>query len=260
MIPQNQEKSAFKIICRATLTVLAIIFISSGSRLEAQVLAIPANMPILYEEIPEYVLARSRARYKLELPQCTIESRGGGYAITSGDREFIILNQNPACLKRFVGKMSVVQGRTTENVVSWNRLYFVVIDAINGMRYEGRVAPWMMREPTDEEICYWNLHQQLPPATQKFLNYLALQKPASGLQIAASEAGCGTLAYNRLASEPQRSLPVTGVSRQLTDIQRQLTVIEQKVNKQPYQGLYSIPSDNWNATDLSLYMDSQGGG
>jgi hypothetical protein len=260
MMTQAKDKSEFKRASCSTALVLAIIFMSGGGRLQAQTLAVPGNMPILYKEIPDYALARQRARYKVKLPWCTIEYRGDGYYVTSGDREFVILNQNPACLKRFVGKMVAVHGRTTENVVSWSRLYFVVIDEINGMRYEGKVGPWVMREPMDEEIRYWNVHKQLPPATQKFMDYLALPKSASDHRFAENETGCDVLAYSTGASEYKKSMPAANVDRQLTDIQRQLTVIEEKVEKKPFRGIYSIPSADWNTTDWSLYLDSQGGG
>jgi hypothetical protein len=256
---QAKGKSALK-RCGAAALMLAIIFVSGGSRLQAQILAVPANMPILYKEIPEYVNVRSRARNKIKLSQCTITLREDGYCITSGDREFVILNQNPACLKRFAGKTVAVQGRTTESVVPWFRLYFVVVDDINGMKYDGKVGPWMMREPTDEEIRYWNLHKRLPPATQKFMAYLALPKSASDIGFAGNEAGNDTLAYSTITSEKDQSLPAADVNRQLTSIQRQLTGIEQKLGKPPYQGIYSVPSTEWNATDWSQYMDSQGGG
>ncbi len=256
---QAKEKSALK-RCGAAALVLAVMLVGGGSRLQAQVLAVPSNMPILYKEIPEYVNARSQARYKIKLSQCTIAFRDGGYYIMSGDREFVILNQNPACLKRFAGKMVAVQGRTTESVVSWCRLYFVVVDDINRMKYDGKVGPWMMREPTDEEIRYWKLHKQLPPATQKFMAYLALPKSASDPRFAGDGADSDTLAYGTITSEDDRSLPVADVNRQLTSIQRQLTGIEQKMGKPPYRGIYSVPSAEWNATDWSLYMDSQGGG
>jgi len=256
---QAKEKSALK-RCGAAALMLAIIFVDGGSRLQAQVLAVPANMPILYKEIPEYVNVRSRARHKIKLSQCTIAFREDGYYIISGDREFVILNQNPACLKRFAGKMVAVQGRTTERVVPWFSLYFVVVDDINGMKYDGKVSPWVMREPTDEEIRYWNLHKRLPPATQKFMAYLALPKSASDFRFAGNEAGSDTLAYGDITSENDQSLPVADVNRQLTSIQRQLTGIEQKMGKPPYRGIYSVPSDEWNATDWSLYTDSQGGG
>ncbi|MHB9072942.1 MAG: hypothetical protein ACYC6G_05405 [Desulfobaccales bacterium] len=256
---QAKEKSALK-RCGAAALMLAIILVGGGSRLQAQVLAVPANMPILYKEIPEYVNVRSRARYKTKLPQCTIAFREDGYYIMSGDREFVILNQNPACLKRFAGKMVAVQGRTTESVVPWCRLYFIAVDDINGMKYDGKVGPWVMREPTDEEIRYWNLHKQLPPATQKFMAYLALPKSASDLMFAGDGAGSDTLAYDTLTAGDDRSLPVADVNRQLTSIQRQLTGIEQKMAKPPYRGIYSVPEEDWNATEWSLYMDSQGGG
>jgi hypothetical protein len=238
---QAKEKSALK-RCGAAAAVLAIILVGGGSGLQAQVLAVPANMPILYKEIPEYVNVRSRARYKIKLSQCTIAFRVDGYYIMSGDREFVILNQNPACLKRFAGKMVAVQGRTTEGVVPWFSLYFVVIDDINGLKYDGKVGPWMMREPTDEEIRYWNLHKRLPSATQKFMAYLALPKSASDLRFAGSKAGSGTLAHGAIDPEDDQSLPKTDVNRQLTSIQRQLTDIEQKMAKPPYRGIYSIPS------------------
>jgi hypothetical protein len=256
---QAKEKSALK-RCGAAALVLAIILMDGGGKLQAQVLAVPANMPILYKELPEYVNVKSQARYKIKLSQCTIEFRGDGYYLINGDREFVILNQNPACLKRFVGKMVAVQGRTTESVVPWCRLYFVVVDAINGMKYDGRVGPWVMREPTDEEIRYWNLHKRLPAATQKFMAYLALPKSASDVRFAGDEAGSDTLAYGTITSENDQFLPVADVNRQLTSIQRQLTGIEQKIGKPPYRGIYSVPSDEWNATDWSQYMDSQGGG
>lgn len=179
---QAKGKSAWK-RCGAAALVLAIILIGGGRRLQAQVLAVPANMPILYKEIPEYVNERSRARYKIKLSQCQITFRENGYSITSGDREFVILNQNPACLKRFAGKTVAVQGRTTESVVPWFSLYFVVVDGINGMKYDGKIGPRVMREPTDEEIRSWNLHKRLPPATQKFMDYLALPKSASDLRF-----------------------------------------------------------------------------
>ncbi|MFA4901789.1 MAG: hypothetical protein WC600_03490 [Desulfobaccales bacterium] len=256
---QAKEKSALK-RCGAAALMLAIILVGGGNRLQAQVLAVPANMPILYKEIPDYVKERSRARYKIKLSQCQIVFREDGYYLLSGDREFVILNQNPACLKRFAGKMVAVQGRTTESVVSWFSLYFVVVDDINGMKYDGKVGPWMMREPTDEEIRSWNLHKRLPPATQKFMTYLALPKSASDVRFAGSEAGSNTLAYGTITSEDNQSLPVADVNRQLTSIQRQLTGIEQKMAKPPYRGIYSVPEADWNATDWSLYMDSQGGG
>jgi hypothetical protein len=255
---QAKEKSPLKRVGAATL-VLAIMLLVGGSRLQAQVLAVPANMPILYKEIPEYINVRPQARYKVKLPQCTIEFRGDGYYIISGDRDFVILNQNPACLKRFAGKKVAVQGRTTESMVPWNRLYFVVVDDINGMKYDGKVSPWVMREPTDEEIRYWNLHKQLPPATQKFLAYLALPRSASDLRFAGEEAGGDSLVYGTDAKDDQ-SLPVADVRRQLTSIQSQLTAIEQKMAKPPYRGIYSVPEEDWNATDWSLYMDLKGGG
>jgi hypothetical protein len=256
---QAKEKSALK-RCGAAVLMLVIILVGGGSRLQAQVLAVPVNMPILYKEIPEYVKERSRARYKIKLSQCTIAFREDGYYIMSGEREFVILNQNPACLKRFAGKMVAVQGRTTESVVPWFSLYFVVVDDINGRKYDGKVGPWLMREPTDEEIRYWNLHKRLPPATEKFMAYLALPKPASDFGFAGNEAGSDTLAYGTITSGNDQSLPVADVNRQLTGIQRQVTSIEQKMAKPPYQGIYSIPSAEWNATDWSLYTDSQGGG
>jgi hypothetical protein len=256
---QAKEKSALK-RCGAAALILAIMLGGGESRLQAQVLAVPANMPILYKEIPEYVNVRSRARYKIKLSQCTIALREDGYYIMSGDREFVILNQNPACLKRFAGKTVAVKGRTTERVVPWFSLYFVVVDDINGMKYDGKVGPWVMREPTDEEIRYWNLHKRLPTATEKFMAYLALPKQASDFRFDGNEAGNDTLAYGTLTSENDQSLPVANVSRQLTSIQRQLTGIEQKIGKPLYRGIYSVPSSEWNATDWSQYMDSQGGG
>lgn len=245
---QAQKITAIKIGCRAIALALAIMVM--GGRLQAQTLAVPGNMPIVYKEIPGYAQAKQRARYKIKLPQCTIEYRGDGYCLTSDDREFVILNQNPACLKRFAGKTVAVHGKTTENVVPWFRVYFIVIDEINGKRYEGKVSPWVMREPTDEEIRSWNLHRQLPSATQKFLTYLALPKTESDLRFAESDGD--TLA--------QGTMPETDINRQLTSIQRQLTAIEQKVDKKPYRGIYSTPTSNWNSTDWSLYMDLQGGG
>jgi hypothetical protein len=258
---QAKEKSALKRCGAAALALmLAIILVGGGNRLQAQVLAVPGNMPILYQEIPEYVNVRSRARHKIKLSQCTIALREDGYYIMSGDREFVILNQNPACLKRFAGKMVTVHGRTTESVVPWFRLYFVVVDDINGMKYDGKVGPWAMREPTDAEIRYWNLHKRLPPATQKFMAYLALPKSAHDLRFAGDSAGSDTLAYRTITSEDDQSLPVADVNRQLTSTQRQLTGIEQKMAKPSYRGIYSVPEADWNATDWSLYMDSQGGG
>lgn len=251
---QAKEKSAVKRY-GATAIVLAIILMTGGTRLQAQVLAVPGSMPILYREIPEYVKMKPRARYKLNLPQCTIDFKTDGYYLISGDREFAILNQNPACLKRFAGKMVAVRGRTTESVVSWHRLYFVVIDEIDGRKYEGKVAPWVMREPTDEEIRYWNLHKQLPPATQKFMAYLALPKSESW--FAPDGADSDTLTYCAVTSE---NMPEVNANRQLTAIQRQLTAIEQKLGRPPYRGIYSVPEEDWDATDWSLYMDLQGGG
>jgi len=255
---QTQGKSALKQACISALLVLTTTLLSSDSGLQAQVLAIPANMPILYREIPAYVRAKQQVRYKIKLPQSTLEYCGDGYYLTSGDHEFVILNQNPACLKRFAGKKVAVQGRITEKLVPWHRLYFVVIDSINGMSYEGKVAPWAMREPTDEEIRYWNIHKQLPPVTLKFMNYLALPKTARDSWSPENEPGSDTLAYSAETSENYRSVPA--VDSQLAAIQRQLTVIEQKVSKPPYRGIYSVPSENWDSTDWSLYMDLQGGG
>jgi hypothetical protein len=85
--------------------------------------------------------------------------------------------------------MVAIHGKTTESVVPWCRIYFAVIDEIDGKRYDGKVGPWIMREPTDEEVCSWSLHRQLPPATQKFMDYLALPKPASECRVAEYEAG-----------------------------------------------------------------------
>ena len=102
---QAKERSELKRACGATALMLAIIFMGGGSRLRAQTPAVPGNMPILYKEIPDYALARERARYRIKLSQCIIEYRGDGYYVTTGDQEFVILNQNPACLKRFAGKM-----------------------------------------------------------------------------------------------------------------------------------------------------------
>lgn len=257
---QDTGKTGLRRVGRTFALVLAIILVGGSGRPEAQTLAVPQNMPILYKEIPVYASARPRARYPVKLPRCAIEYRKDGYYLISGNREFVILNQNPACLKRFAGKMVAVQGKTTERPAPWCRLYFVVIDTIDGRKYEGKVGPWMVREPTDEEICYWNLHKQLPPATQKFLDYLALPRPTLECRPAAYEAGCDQLAYSAAISGPESPLPAADVNRQLTAIQRQLTVIEQKVDKKPYRGVNSIPSSQWNSTDWSLYMDSQGGG
>lgn len=250
---QVGEKSAFKKACIAAMLLLAIL-LGSNDRLQAQTLVVPGAMPMLYKEIPEYVLAKKRAHYQVRLPQGTVEFRGDGYYITSGINEFVILNQNPACLKRFNGKTVAVQGRVTEKVVPWNRLYFIVVDKINNQSYAGKVAPWMLREPTDEEICYWNVHKQLPPKTQKFMDYLSMPKSTNDSWLEDSD----TLVCSAVTPESQRS--VQPVESQLTAIQRQLTVIEQKVSKPPYRGIYSKPSEAWDATDWSLYMDVQGGG
>jgi hypothetical protein len=213
-------------------------------------------MPILYKEIPRYAFAKQRARHRVALPQATLEYRRGGYYVASGDREFLILNQNPVCLKRFLGKPVAVHGRTTENLAPWHRLYFLVIDRINGMSYDGRVGPWAMRDPTDEEIRYWNRNHRLPPATQKFMEYLAMPVQASDFSFSDDYPAAGNL----LAANPGTAECTMDLNNRLTDIQRQLTVIEQRGARQPYQGLYSTHPDKWDATDWSMYMDLQGGG
>ena len=192
-MPQATEKSELQRVCQALAFMLVFVLLGGSGRLQAQTLAVPENMPCLYQEIPGYVQARPRARYPVTLPGCAIESREDGYYITRGDQEFVILNQNPACLKRFVGKTVEVQGKTTESVVPWCRLYCVVIAAIDGKSYAGKVGPWMRRAPTDAEICSFRLHGQLPPATQKFLDYLALPKSVSECRVAGDETGCDTL-------------------------------------------------------------------
>lgn len=257
---QITEKLALVKAHRAAVLVLAVILLGGAGRLQAQSLAVPGNMPILYQEIPEYVKLKPRARHKVNLAKCIIEPRTEGYYLVSGDREFVILNQNPACLKRYAGKSVAVRGRTTENPVTWFQSYFIVIDEIDGKRYEGKVTPWVMREPTDEEIRYWCLHKQLPPATQKFMTYLALPRTEREPWLAENGSDNDNLTYCALTPESKRALPEGNVDRQLTAIQKQLTAIEQKVSKPAYRGIYSVPEEDWNATDWSLYMDLRGGG
>ncbi|MFZ5448259.1 MAG: hypothetical protein ACOZFS_06435 [Thermodesulfobacteriota bacterium] len=257
---QETGKLEFKLAYRIIAAGVALILMGAHGRLQAQTLAAPCDMPVLYKEIPGYVLARQRARYKINLPQCIIEYRGDGYYLISGEHEFVILNQNPAHLKGLLGKMVAVKGKTTENVVPWHRVYFVAIDEINGIKYQGQVSPWVMREPMDKEIRFWNLHKKLPPATQKFMDYLALPKEQSDFQSADREDCCDPVVYREAAYSVNRSYPATEADRQLTAIQRQLTAIEQKMDKRPYQGIYSTPSADWNSTDWSMYMDLQGGG
>lgn len=257
---QAAEKSALIKARHTAVIVLTIMLLGGASRLQAQALAAPGNMPILYQEIPGYAEMKPQARYKINLSKCTIAYKADGYYLISGDREFVILNQNPACLKRFTGKTVAVRGRTTENVVLWCRLYFVVVDEIDGRGYEGKVTPWMMRKPTDKEIRYWNLHAQLPPATQRFMVYLDLPKSERDLGLAQDGADSNTLAYCAVTPKETPSCPEVNVNGQLTAIQRQLTAIEQKMEKPPYRGVNSIPVEDWNTTDWSLYMDLQGAG
>jgi hypothetical protein len=249
-----------RVIFGAGAVILCALMLMDGGRtLLAQTLAVPDSMPILYKEIPHYAFAAKRARYRVKLPQSALEYRKDGYRLISGDREFVILNQNPACLKRFAGKMLTVSGKTTESVVPWHRLYFLVIDEINGMRYDGKVGPWVMREPTDEEICYWSRNHKLPPATQKFMDYLALPVQATACRFSEGDSPGGAMLTAGVAGGSE-SASMAEINNRLTGIQRQLTVIEQRAARQPYQGIYSTSSHNWDSTDWSLYMDLQGGG
>jgi hypothetical protein len=175
---QTVERVMLKRACQVLTFMLTIIFLAGGAPLEAQTLAVPPGMPTLYKEIPSYVLARSRARHQIHL-QGTIEYKGDGYHLIRGGQDFVILNQNPVCLRGVAGKMVEVQGKTTERVAPWFRLYFLMVDTIDGKKYDGKVGPWMRRAPTEKEICYWKLHKQLPPATRKFRAYLDLPKTAS---------------------------------------------------------------------------------
>lgn len=204
------ERTGLSIIgCLAVALFFTVSLLDGGNRLLAQTLAVPSEMPTVYEEVPAYVLARKRARYNVKLPQCTIAARGSqsGYCVKSGGQEFIILNQNPACLKRFAGKIVAVTGKTTESVLPWFDVYFLVVDTINGMRYEGSVAPWAMREPTDEEVSFWILNKRLPPATHKFMAYLDLGHYESWT------SWNGPPAPGALTAEPVRLNAATRISR-----------------------------------------------
>lgn len=263
MATNHERPMAKRPIYLAAVLVLACSLMPGGRSLLAQTLATPGDMPIIYREIPGNGLAKKRARHRVKLTGCTLAYQGvkGGYTLIKGGQEFVILNQNPACLKRFAGKTLTITGKTTESVVPWFNLYFLVIDKINGMQYSGKVGPWVMREPTDEEIRFWNLHKRLPPATQNFMAYLDLPGQANWA------SWNGTPAPDELNAEPgalyaqnHRSGPAAEVEPRLADLQRQLRALEKRVTRQPYNGIYSKPTEEWNSTDWSLYMDSQGGG
>ena len=231
----------------AAMLCLTASWVGGGDAGWAQTLQIPEDMPVLYGEIPEYLLARPRARHRVRIRDGTVvyHEGEGNYSLMDQAKKFVILNQNPRCLKNLVGKRITVEGRTTETVKDYFNLYFLVIDKINCLGYEGQIGPVAMRDPTDAEIRCWKLHKQLPPATQKFMT--ALQLPKGEFELAAAAP-----------VRPQQSL--ADLERRLIEVQQQLQVMEKKAAKPPYQGLYSKPAAEWNSTDLSLYMDLQGGG
>ncbi len=246
--------------------VLAVCLGSGGQSLWAQTLAVPPGMPVIYQEMPDYMLLRQRACHKIVLHECVLKSEGvqNGYYLERGLQKFVILNQNPACLRGFVGRTVAVAGRTTESVVPWFRLFFIEVDAINGLHYAGNVAPWVMREPTDQEVSYWKLHRRLPPQTERCMARLAIPRgatwaswngPAAPLGISP-----GTETEEVAAAQPQaQGIPTVDLDQRLRDMQGQLRAIQGQLNRRPYDGIYSTPSNQWNATDWGIYVSSHGG-
>lgn len=141
----------------------------------------PGDMPTLYEEDPYNPVKRRLARHRVHLRHCTISYRGvvNGYAVKSGHREFIILNQNPRLLERLeeLGKGVTVQGRTTEPLNPYYDTYYLVVQRIDNREYDGKVGPCMPREPTTAEKRYWQQYGKLPPETQRMMDYIARANP-----------------------------------------------------------------------------------
>lgn len=176
-----QDRRAARFLGSIVVGILIISFGGGASRAGAQTYAVPADMPTLYEDDPYNATMRRQARYRVKLPNCIVGDQGVrlGYYLKCGHRQFTILNQDLRWLANLAynGKPVRVEGRVTDNVTGFYDYYYIVIDKIDGQRYAGEVGPCLERQPTKAEIQYWQNHQQLPPATQKMMNYLSGSRP-----------------------------------------------------------------------------------
>jgi hypothetical protein len=156
--------------------VLLVLTADSGALLAAESRP-PRDIPTLYEDDPYNEILRRKAKHRVKLTNCVVAEQGGinGYFLKYGVKRFVILNQNPDWLKdlEYYGKPVTVEGRVSDTYKSYYDLYFIVIDKIDGRPYDGKVGPLLERQPTKAEVQYWRDHGQLPPATQKMLDYLS---------------------------------------------------------------------------------------